>query len=337
MEANNDSSGLSSYYNHPQLNLQTPPPPPSTVAAASSATIPSPTNGVVPNSTTNNSSVYTHTVPSAVSSPPENTKRKRGRPRKYETPEQAAAARKLYALASSSASKKKRDQGLAAPAPTSSSYSSKKLQLAAFGNMGEGFTPHIITVAAGEDVGQKIMMFMQQSKREICIISASGLVSNASLRQPATSGGSVSYEGRFDILSLSGSYIRAELGGGRTGGLSVCLSSTDGQIIGGGVGGPLTAAGPIQVIVGTFIINSKKDTSGGGKGDAASNKLPSAIGGASMSDLGIWSPADSTHQTVGGSQFMIQHQGMQLTPSHSMEWRNSSGHGMQQSPENGDY
>ena len=27
----------------------------------------------------------------------------------------------------------------------------------------------------------------------------------------------------------------------------MCLSSTDGQIIGGGVGGPLKAAGPVQV------------------------------------------------------------------------------------------
>lgn len=41
--------------------------------------------------------------------------------------------------------------------------------------------------------------------------------------------------------------MRTELGG-RTGGLSVCLSSTDGQIIGGGVGGPLRAAGPVQVL-----------------------------------------------------------------------------------------
>lgn len=41
--------------------------------------------------------------------------------------------------------------------------------------------------------------------------------------------------------------MRTELGG-RTGGLSVCLSSTDGQIIGGGVGGPLRAGGPVQVI-----------------------------------------------------------------------------------------
>lgn len=37
--------------------------------------------------------------------------------------------------------------------------------------------------------------------------------------------------------------------GGRTGGLSVCLSNTDGQLIGGGVGGPLTAGGPVQVFL----------------------------------------------------------------------------------------
>ena len=57
----------------------------------------------------------------------------------------------------------------------------------------------------------------------------------------------ISSQGRFEIISLSGSFVRTELGG-RTGGLSICLSSTDGQIVGGGVGGPLTAAGPVQVI-----------------------------------------------------------------------------------------
>lgn len=55
------------------------------------------------------------------------------------------------------------------------------------------------------------------------------------------------HQGRFEIISLTGSYVRNELGT-RTGGLSVCLSNTDGQIIGGGVGGPLKAAGPVQVI-----------------------------------------------------------------------------------------
>lgn len=38
------------------------------------------------------------------------------------------------------------------------------------------------------------MLFMQQSRREICILSASGSISNASLRQPATSGGNITYE-----------------------------------------------------------------------------------------------------------------------------------------------
>ncbi|MCL7035115.1 hypothetical protein MKW94_005273 [Papaver nudicaule] len=129
------------------------------------------------------------------------------------------------------------------------------------GNAGQGFTPHVITVAAGEDVGQKIMSFMQQKKRAVCILSASGSISNASLRQPAIMGGNVTYEGRYEILSLSGSYLHTEIGGAssRTGGLSICLSGTDGRIVGGGVGGPLKAAGPVQVIVGSFVYNNQKE------------------------------------------------------------------------------
>lgn len=53
-------------------------------------------------------------------------------------------------------------------------------------------------------------------------------------------------QGQYEIVSLSGSYIRGEHGG-KTGGLSVCLSSSDGEIFGGGVGGLLKAAGPVQV------------------------------------------------------------------------------------------
>ncbi|CAA2994943.1 Hypothetical predicted protein [Olea europaea subsp. europaea] len=194
MEPNNDSSGLSSYYHHSQLHHQTPLPSPPTSATATNSF---PINAVLPNNTTTNNSglVYPHTVPSAVSSPPETVKRKRGRPRKYGTPEQAAAAKRLSGLASSAASPKKRGQSLAAAVTIgSSASSSKKSQLASFGIIGQGFTPHVISVAAGEDVGQKIMSFVQQSKREICIMSASGSVSIACLHQPATSGGSVTYE-----------------------------------------------------------------------------------------------------------------------------------------------
>jgi argonaute-like protein implicated in RNA metabolism and viral defense len=55
-------------------------------------------------------------------------------------------------------------------------------------------------------------------------------------------------QGKFQILSLSGSYLVAEDGGPstRTGGISVSLSSRDGHVIGGGVAA-LIAGSPIQV------------------------------------------------------------------------------------------
>ncbi|KAI6685022.1 hypothetical protein NL676_030935 [Syzygium grande] len=216
-------------------------------------------------------------------------KRKRGRPRKYGTPEQALAAKKAAGSSSSSSYKERKERGGLVGSSSSGPYSgsSKKSQsLALGGNTGQGFIPHVITVAAGEDVAQKIMLFMQQSKREICILSASGSISNASLRQPATSGGNITYEGRFEIITLSGSYVLTELGG-RTGGLSVCLSSTDGQIIGGGVGGPLLAAGPVQVIVGSFLVNAKNNTmKGNASGSASRIRFSSFAGNKSRSFMG---------------------------------------------------
>ncbi|KAJ7978189.1 AT-hook motif nuclear-localized protein [Quillaja saponaria] len=353
MEPN--ESQLSSYYHHQHQQGTTTTVTPSTTVTTTT----SPTNGLLPN-TEGPHLLYPHSVPSAVSSQLEPAKRKRGRPRKYGTPEQALAAKKSAATSSHSySSKDKKDTSVGGGSP-SYTGSSKKSQSFSLGNAGQGFTPHVITVAAGEDVGQKIMLFMQQSKREICILSASGSISNASLRQPATSGGNVTYEGRFEIISLSGSFIRTELGG-RAGGLSVCLSSTDGQIIGGGVGGPLKAAGPVQVIAGTFVIESKKDVGAGVKGDVLSSRLPSPVGGESVSSGGFRSAVDSSgrnpirgnddHQTIGGSHFMVQPRGVHVTPSQPTDWRghpdarNTAGYeltgrtglGAHQSPENGDY
>ena len=56
-------------------------------------------------------------------------------------------------------------------------------------------------------------------------------------------------QGRFEILSLSGSILLSENGGqrSRTGGLSVSLAGPDGHVLGGGVAGLLTAASPVQV------------------------------------------------------------------------------------------
>lgn len=189
-------------------------------------------------------------------------------------------------------------------------------------------------MTAGEDINHKIMSFMQQSKQEICIISASGVISNATLRQPATSGGNITYEGRFHILSLCGSYVRSDFRSS-SGGLSICLSSNDGQIIGGGVDGPLIAAGPVQVILGAFVIS--------GKNAAMFTKDDASVG---PSRLGFPSaPESSVVGNDGNSDrypFMIPNGGGAMPVT--TDWRNNnsapafnfSGR-LNHSPKNGDY
>ncbi|CAM6038512.1 unnamed protein product [Sphagnum compactum] len=196
----------------------------------------------------------------------EPVKRKRGRPRKYTGTDAEGNIIPLATPLSGSSP-------LVAGSPSTPSErrsrgrppgSGKKHQLAALGSAGQGFTPHIITIAAGEDVASRIMSFVQHGPRAVCVMSATGAISNVTLRQQSSSGGTVTYEGRYEILSLSGSYLLQDTGGGarqRTGGLSVSLAATDGRVIGGSVAGLLVAASPIQVVVGTFISDPGKSIS----------------------------------------------------------------------------
>ncbi|KAL3714046.1 hypothetical protein ACJRO7_006054 [Eucalyptus globulus] len=117
------------------------------------------------------------------------------------------------------------------------------------------FTPHVLDVNPGEDVMMKVMSFSRQGSRAICILSANGTISNVSLCQPTSCGGTSTYEGCFEILSLSGSFAPIINGGtiSKSGGMSVSLSGPDGHVIGGGLAGLLVAAGPVQVIVGSFL------------------------------------------------------------------------------------
>ncbi|KAL8064389.1 hypothetical protein ABFX02_01G086600 [Erythranthe guttata] len=126
---------------------------------------------------------------------------------------------------------------------------------------GASFTPHIITVNAGEDVTMKVISFSQQGPRAICILSANGVVSSVTLRQPDSSGGTLTYEGRFEILSLTGSFMPSDTGGmrNRTGGMSVSLASPDGRVVGGGVAGLLVAASPVQIVVGSFLAGNQHE------------------------------------------------------------------------------
>jgi predicted DNA-binding protein with PD1-like motif len=204
-------------------------------------------------------------------------KRKRGRPRKFATVDSMAAPAANSGTTESlfSALAKK----IAAPYPPPGSAdksekrgrgrpigSTKKQQLANLGvvlvGAGKSFTPHILTVNTGEDALSKIMQFAQHGPRAMCVLSANGAVSNVILRQESSSVGTVTYEGRYEILSLSGSYVPTDGENGakqRTGGLSVSLAGSDGRVFGGGVAGLLTAASPIQVVVGSFLLSTSKD------------------------------------------------------------------------------
>ncbi|KAH7365494.1 hypothetical protein KP509_18G031000 [Ceratopteris richardii] len=171
-------------------------------------------------------------------------KRKRGRPRKYTMDSNGNPLPQ-----SSSPHVKKASRG-----PT------KKSHLSNYGAAGQGFTPHILTIEAGEDVTSKIMFFLQQGPWAVCILSASGAISNVSLRHAGVSSNAVTYEGRFEVLSLSGLFLLSDIGGtqGRTGGLSVSLAGPDGKVIGGKVAGLLMAASPVQIVLGTFFQESRK-------------------------------------------------------------------------------
>lgn len=45
-----------------------------------------------------------------------------------------------------------------------------------------------------QDVTMKVITFSQQGPRAICILSANGVISNVTLRQPDSSGGTLTYE-----------------------------------------------------------------------------------------------------------------------------------------------
>uniref|UniRef100_A0ACD5TMI0 Uncharacterized protein n=1 Tax=Avena sativa TaxID=4498 RepID=A0ACD5TMI0_AVESA len=202
-------------------------------------------------------------------------RKKRGRPRKYAPDGSMALALAPLSSASGGAptpppgQQQQQQHGFSISSPPSDPNakrrgrppgSGKKKQFEALGSWGISFTPHILSVKAGEDVASKIMSFSQQGPRTVCILSANGAISNVTLRQPATSGGLVTYEGRFEIISLSGSFLLAEDGDtrSRTGGLSVALAGSDGRVLGGCVAGQLTAATPVQVVVASFIAEGKK-------------------------------------------------------------------------------
>ncbi|KAL9251505.1 AT-hook motif nuclear-localized protein 5-like protein [Drosera capensis] len=196
----------------------------------------------------------------------EPVKKKRGRPRKYgpdgagpsalSGPEAVSLALSPMLSPNSVNPAERRKKGR----PPGSG---RKQRLASVGewmssSAGVAFTPHVIHVSPGEDVAEKLRLFAEQRPRALCIMSASGGVSSVTLRQPGNSNETFTYEGRFEILCLSGSYLVNENDSrhNRIGGVACSLSSTEGRVIGGTIAGRLIASRHIQVVVCSFAYGS---------------------------------------------------------------------------------
>nr|CAD1840679.1 unnamed protein product [Ananas comosus var. bracteatus] len=241
--------------------------PPASAAAGPKADNPTQGGGTPPPAAPPVGTAPPSTTAAAASSVPPGMKKKRGRPRKYGPDGSlvrplnpmpiSASVPGEYTPAAAVGAAMKRGRGRPGVFVSKQQYG---FGLDNLGEMvacsaGANFTAHIITVAAGEDVTMKIISFSQQGLRAICILSANGVISNVTLRQSDSSGGTLTYEGRFELLSLSGSFMPTENGGtrSRSGGMSVSLAGPDGRVIGGGVAGLLVAASPVQVVVGSFL------------------------------------------------------------------------------------
>ncbi|MCO5555319.1 hypothetical protein L7F22_008865 [Adiantum nelumboides] len=110
---------------------------------------------------------------------------------------------------------------------------------------------HVLEIASTCDVAHCVASFARARHRGLCVLTASGSVSNVTLRQPAAPGSSVTLEGSFDILSLSGAFLPHPCRASATG-LTVYLAGSQGHVVGGSVVGSLVAAGPVVVIAASF-------------------------------------------------------------------------------------
>ncbi|XP_064954235.1 AT-hook motif nuclear-localized protein 7-like isoform X6 [Musa acuminata AAA Group] len=118
--------------------------------------------------------------------------------------------------------------------------------------------PHVITIRTNEDIYSKIISFCQKSgSNAVCILSANGTVSRVTLLKPAASLGTITYEGQFDIVKLSGSFMPLEScnQSRHSGELRVMLARADGHVFGGGLAGPMMAASSVLIVLGRFLPN----------------------------------------------------------------------------------
>ncbi|CAO2820031.1 unnamed protein product [Amaranthus hypochondriacus] len=117
---------------------------------------------------------------------------------------------------------------------------------------------HVMEVSDGCDIMESVATFARLRQRGVCILSGTGTVANVTIRQPGSTptgnGGPpavVTLHGRFEILSLAGSFLPPPAPPAATG-LSIYLAGGQGQVVGGSVVGQLLASGPVVIMAASF-------------------------------------------------------------------------------------
>ncbi|MED6175905.1 hypothetical protein PIB30_082745 [Stylosanthes scabra] len=159
---------------------------------------------------------------------------------------------------------------------------------------------HVMEVADGCDIVESISDFARRRQRGVCIMSGTGTVVNVTLRQPASSNAVVTLQGRFEILSLAGSFLPAPAPP-EASRLTIYLAGGQGQVVGGTVVGTLVASGIVVMMAASF-------------GNAAYEKLPLEEDDENNGDgatLALQQGVASTMDSPGASSSVQQHQQQQ--------------------------
>ncbi|XP_041021734.1 AT-hook motif nuclear-localized protein 17-like [Juglans microcarpa x Juglans regia] len=147
-------------------------------------------------------------------------------------------------------------------------------------------TPYILEVPGGSDVVEAISRFCRRKNMGLCVLTGSGTVANVTLRQPSTTpGATVTFHGRFDILSISATFLPCMTSFPVPNGFTISLAGPQGQVVGGLVAGALVSAGVVYVIAASFnnpsynrlpVDDDARNSESGGGGDGHS---PAVSGG----------------------------------------------------------
>lgn len=178
-------------------------------------------------------------------------------------------------------------------------------------------SPYVLELPPGVDIVEATTTFCRKRNMGLCVLNGNGAVTNVTLKQPSTTpGATVTFHGRFDILSISATILPP--GGGMAAGngpFALTLAGPQGQVVGGHVVGQLLSAATIYLIAANFSnptyhrlqqLENEQDDSArdGGVQDspktASGGGVPPTSGGAPMfsyqpSDV-IWAPATRPSQ-----------------------------------------